>query len=244
MTLDLQLIRECLRFSTQVYDEFSIEDRGTSTQVLVGGSLDDEGALIVAFRGSREPRDFINDARFLFKSPWSGDIHGAARVHRGFSGCWFSVADRVITRARTARRIILTGHSLGAADAVLGAMDLKQLGLPVWKVVTFGCPRVGNAEFRDFYNANLHDETLRVAAQGDPVTVMPPWLLNGYRHVGRELYLPDAGGCRLEPALWTKALPAAQAILNDLRSVEEHRSLVFFGPHSLRNYSKLIGQLA
>lgn len=243
MTLNLHLIRTALEFSTRVYDECSLEDRASNTQVLIGGSLDDDGALIVAFRGTREPRDYLTDARFLFKHPWPVVGHENAKVHRGFLEGYFAVSETIHARVHGAKRIIITGHSLGGALATLCALDLVDNGLPVWNAITFGSPRVGNGAFRDYYDEHLHGETLRVVAQGDPVTVMPPWF-NGYRHVGREVYLQNNGDVKVEPGLIGKAIPVAQSIYHDLRETEATKSLVFFGPHSLRNYAQLISALA
>lgn len=241
MELDFQLIRECLHFSVRVYDECSIEEPGTSTEVLIGGSLDDPGTIIVAFRGTEQPRDYLTDARFLVKNQWPCEGNGGARVHRGFCGSYFSVSEKIHARVQGANRIILTGHSLGGALATLAALDLFENGLPVVNVVTFGSPRVGNGAFRDFYDTALGGKTLRLVAQGDPVTFMPPWL-NGFRHVGTEVYLPDAGGYTIEPSLASKVIPFCQALLN-LRD-DPTELLGLFDPHLLRNYAKLIGQLA
>ena len=41
--------------------------------------------------------------------------------------------------------IIITGHSLGAAEACLYAFDRVSRGLPVDALYTFGCPQPGNA---------------------------------------------------------------------------------------------------
>ena len=53
-------------------------------------------------------------------------------------------------------KIFITGHSLGAALAVLCAAEIgaqdRSLGLNVTGVYTYGEPRVGNAAFQRFYN--------------------------------------------------------------------------------------------
>ena len=106
-------------------------------------------------------------------------------VHRGFldytqaalftdalsayGGCTAGevIADEL--RAHPAAKILLTGHSLGGAAAVLAAARLSDLGVsPAQLVVTtFGAPAVGNAAFVRRYEGRftLH----RVVMSGDPM---------------------------------------------------------------------------
>ena len=106
-------------------------------------------------------------------------------VHRGFldytqaalftdalsayGGCTAGevIADEL--RAHPAAKILLTGHSLGGAAAVLAAARLSDLGVsPAQLVVTtFGAPAVGNAAFAERYEGRftLH----RVVMSGDPM---------------------------------------------------------------------------
>jgi hypothetical protein len=84
--------------------------------------------------------------------------------------------------------ICIIGHSLGGALATLLAYFLDDQGFPVQDVITFASPRVGDAAWRDSYNATLGDRTLRVVAAGDMVPLIPG-VLDGYRHVGQEIYL-------------------------------------------------------
>ena len=77
------------------------------------------------------------------------------------------IADEL--RAHPAAKILLTGHSLGGAAAVLAAARLSDLGVsPAQLVVTtFGAPAVGNAAFAERYEGRftLH----RVVMSGDPM---------------------------------------------------------------------------
>lgn len=237
--MNLSLAKHCLRLSARAYHEASVFDATTSTEALLGGIVSEPESLIIAFRGTNEPRDFIMDAKFLSKRSWvfDADVH----VHRGFDAGWFGVANQVISRVKGIKRIIVTGHSLGGARAILCAAHLYELGLPVTDVITFGCPRVGNGAFRDYYNTKLHNETLRFEAQGDPVPWTPPWLLNGYRHVGRAVYLKNDGRMLVDPPLWAH-IPAYVETL-DPRNGELATKLFGFGAHAVANYEKLFAQL-
>ena len=61
-------------------------------------------------------------------------------------------------------KIWVTGHSLGAAISVLCAVELAQEGFSV-NVINFGCPRVGNQDFSNFYRSyvcTFHSSTLSI----------------------------------------------------------------------------------
>ena len=85
-------------------------------------------------------------------------------------------------------KITVTGHSLGAALAVLCAIDLQyNFENHDIEVYLFGCPRVGNAAFAKSYNKRIF-KTLRVSNGNDIVTKIPPAIL-GFRHVGTEIHI-------------------------------------------------------
>lgn len=239
---NLRLVRDCVAASARSYAEASIVDSATSTEVLFTEPTGDPESLIVAFRGTREPRDFIMDARFLAKRELHPLLPDGAKVHRGFADGYWGVSAKIIAaiEALKPRRIIMTGHSLGGARALLCAAHLDMLCLPVTDVVTFGAPRVGNAAFRDYYNDRLHESTLRFEAQGDLVPWTPPWLLNGYRHVGRSAYLKNDGSVTIDPVL-NLPLAFVQARLSQLEIGDGKLQLFgLFDPHAITNYERLL----
>lgn len=245
MPPDLNIAKVCLRFSQRAYNDATIDEPSTGTQVLIGGLLDDPGALVIAFRGSRELKDYLQDARFVGKTPWvnGGVISQLVKVHRGFAECYFSVAGQIRERVKDASRVFITGHSLGGALALMCALDLTQHGEDIDAVHTFGCPRTGNGAWRNLYNSNLHNVTLRWEAQGDPIPYAPPWI-NGYRHCGRAAYLPNSGGVKLDPIMWEHVAPFTNAVVEQARHLREPlKSLSIFGPHHLVNYEKLFSKL-
>lgn len=82
--------------------------------------------------------------------------------------------------------IVLTGHSLGATEAVLAAYDIAENGssddVPVTAIV-FGCPQVGNKEFRDEVMSHKNLKILHVRNTIDLLTRYPGGLL-GYVDIG------------------------------------------------------------
>jgi triacylglycerol lipase len=136
------------------------------------------GALVIAFRGT-DPlviADWIADLTVLPQHP---------DVHAGFAAALAAVWPQLTALLREelgAKQLFITGHSLGAALAVLAARRAHDEGFEVDAVYAFGMPRAGNRDFSDAY-APLNDLTYRFVYGDDIVAHVPPseW---DFRHVG------------------------------------------------------------
>ncbi|WP_293679131.1 lipase family protein [uncultured Phenylobacterium sp.] len=148
-----------------------------------------DGHLCIAFRGT-EPK--VRD--------WGADLlavlQGEPPTHLGFSLAWRRVREDVVAWILSQPEslpLVVTGHSLGGALAVLAAFDLCSMR-DVAGVFTYGAPRVGAPEFAHAYKntpcgagQTLGQVTWRLTHDGDPVPIVPPPLI--YRHVGRHVGL-------------------------------------------------------
>lgn len=77
-------------------------------------------------------------------------------------------------------RVAFVGHSLGAAVGYIVAQLFQARNAwPVNRVVTFGCPRIGNR----FYSMIASPPLWRVVNEGDPVTQLPPLVSVAYQSV-------------------------------------------------------------
>jgi hypothetical protein len=138
---------------------------------------------LVAFRGTeQDPTDISNDLRTLPRSQQNG-----GRVHDGFYEAFERIRqqiDRWI--AAHPGRLLCTGHSLGAALATLAA--------GVWhpgRLITFGSPRVGDADFvKAFRGGGV--EILRYVDCCDSMTQLPPEIA-GFSHCGELRYIDRMG---------------------------------------------------
>lgn len=84
--------------------------------------------------------------------------------------------------------LLLTGHSMGGALAVVMAVGLSDEGWDVRRVVTWGSPKVGKDELRASASGlNI----LRVSHADDLVVYLPPMHLMGYHHLGAGLILAN-----------------------------------------------------
>ena len=166
-----------------------INDPRTDIQCVIRKSKDD--ALCIAFRGTDSLKDILADIRFWKKAIPYGNTSSKIRVHSGFIDGYKQpqIRERIHSFVtESINKIQLTGHSYGAALAVLCAVDL-QFHYPHkdFEVCLFGCPRVGNRAFAASYNKRIF-KTLRIENGNDLVTKIPSCIL-GYHHVGARIHI-------------------------------------------------------
>ncbi|KAL0953219.1 hypothetical protein HGRIS_004472 [Hohenbuehelia grisea] len=166
-------------------------------------------SIVVAHQGT-EPSNILsilNDAQFLLtglnstRFPAAKD--GSIKVHSGFQKTFERTADGVLAgvqkalKATNVKKVVVTGHSLGAAIATMDAVMLKQaLGSSVSVTTTvFGLPRGGNQAWADFVDAALGSTLTRISNQNDPVPTVPPRFI-GFQHPQGEVHIKavDAKG--------------------------------------------------
>lgn len=151
----------------------------------------------LSFRGSSDLADWLADfdvipANYL-------PIAKFGQVHAGFQDVYecvrASIAANLAAATTGCDQLLVAGHSLGAALAVLAAPDIAE-AMPVKasgtiepKLVTFGGPRVGLPDFTSAFNAAI-ECCFRVVNFLDIVPLVPP---APYVHVGAEIAI-DGGG--------------------------------------------------
>ncbi|OAF02557.1 lipase [Bradyrhizobium centrolobii] len=149
------------------------------------------GATIVAFAGT-DPLNLLN---------WVSDFtlgRPKAFVHEGFreaaAAVWNDVKAALTSAGAAGAPIFITGHSLGAAIAVVIAdFARQQLQLTKAQIYLYGCPRVGLVEFVTPYDNMFGRMTYRLVHGTDIVPTVPPPQLD-FLHVGR--YLACQRGAR------------------------------------------------
>ncbi|KAJ1750502.1 26S proteasome regulatory subunit rpn6 [Coemansia sp. RSA 989] len=150
--------------------------------------------IVVAFRGSADAEDWVQDSEFAF-DPWPPHLPGSM-VHHGFLSAYQSVAPNVtnIVAQLAARypsyKMVFTGHSLGGAETVLCAVDMLSQH-PELKhrmyIYTYGMPRIGNEVWASSIEA-LDMPIYRVVYENDLVPHIPfQWL--GYMHFSQEVWI-------------------------------------------------------
>jgi hypothetical protein len=150
--------------------------------VAFGALQPGDGSALIAFRGT-QPDEVRHLATNIQAQQTDWDESGG-RVHAGFAKALRGLLPQLRAwldgEARDRSRLILTGHSLGAALATLAATVLAPA-----LTVTLGSPRVGDS---DFAAALADAELVRLVDGCDVVTQMPP-ALSFYAHAGRVSYI-------------------------------------------------------
>ena len=175
-----------------------------------------EEIIVVAFRGT-EPshlQDLLADARLHKVKGPLGD------VHRGFLRAFKLVKDdmyNAIERYRdkdNPQSLWLTGHSLGAALAVVATAHLLADEQTVDGLYNFGQPRVGDDTFAEEFQRLFQGQYFRFVNNNDAVTRVPPRAF-GYSHTGELRYIESSGEIQEDMGFWKSFLDRVSGRIED-----------------------------
>lgn len=132
---------------------------------------------ILAFRGTQSGGSILQDLKVIQRRTPEG------RLHAGFADGYTDIHDSIVSRLCrfSAKRIWLTGHSLGGALAVVGANRLEEAGFDVAGVVTFGQPMVAMPDLARVLARRFRGRYVAFVNGSDPV----PRAVLPYVHFGR-----------------------------------------------------------
>ena len=159
-------------------------------------------------------------------------------AHRGFVDGADELCGHILNQATKLgrNRVVLTGHSLGGGIAACCVNGLAANGLRV-RLVTFGCPMVGNLRYAESMSAKLV-ESVRVVNCADYVTRMWSQKVHGWlcgdpwhHHPGRQYYFDGDGDLHLDPSRSFVASQVAWGWMTDWRGSFRH--------HSIREYQSI-----
>lgn len=166
--------------------------------------------ILLVYRGSALRRDWIGNMDFLpveyvpLVAKKIGSECVGCTVHRGFYVILQNVRNIIkevllLSKKYPDYKLVLVGHSLGAALAVLTGIEFQLLGYEPL-IVSYGSPRVGNARFNEFCEELLQLDRLtetisnkkdfdhglvKVMHKGDVIPYLPPspiFLSAGYNY--------------------------------------------------------------
>ncbi|KAI8332678.1 Alpha/Beta hydrolase protein [Chlamydoabsidia padenii] len=153
--------------------------------------------IFLVFRGTNSIRSAIVDLQFI-KSKYP-PVDNGAEVHTGFYQSYLSVQKKVVTTMDKLftqypdYKIDVSGHSLGAAQAVIATMDLFQRFTHIspsnTNLYTYGEPRVGNQKFAAYVKSTGIPK-IRTVHSSDIVPHLPPMAM-GFVHSGTEYWIKD-----------------------------------------------------
>jgi predicted lipase len=156
-------------------------------------------------------------------------------VHQGFANEQAKTAQTILAAVLTllsqhsASSIVVTGHSLGAALALLDSVYLP-LHVPAGTRVsafTYGMPRVGNANFANYVDATHNGNLTHINNKEDPIPIIPGSFL-GYVHPSGEVHIQDSGSWVACPG---HDNPSNLCIVGDVPTVFQGNLLDHDGPY-------------
>ncbi|CAH9127219.1 unnamed protein product [Cuscuta epithymum] len=139
--------------------------------------------------------------------------------------------------------ITISGHSLGAALAILAAYDIKQTfrNSPLVTVMSFGGPRVGNPSFRQHLEKN-GTKVLRIVNSEDPVTRVPGFVIDNENDERIDSYKKSVSGWfqkLVEDTQWVYADVGCELRLSS-RDSPYHNGINIAACHDLKTYLNLV----
>ena len=158
--------------------------------------------ILVAYRGTKSPRQLIEEVLLTLSIPKRAFI-GGGHVQAYFNNAHLKLYANVSRNVKSLKskypdyNVLVLGHSLGGAIASIASASLvyeKIVQSDRMTLITFGMPRVGEQEY-----ARIHDKlvpnSFRLVHHRDIVPHMPlckfSCSVHGPYHHGREVFYPE-----------------------------------------------------
>ncbi|WP_018691173.1 lipase family protein [Algicola sagamiensis] len=173
-----QRVDPSLQFQLRDFPEYSLKYR-----YLI---LSSQTYTILVFRGTDNLMNWVTDIE-VKHVPFEGNEAQFGRVHDGFYHSVLSMASSIrqdMQQLRQQQPLYVTGHSLGAAQALLSVLMIDELK-DFTQIINYGQPRVGNKAFQRWVDLVIAGRYFRQVNEGDPVPEVPSV---DYVHVG-EFYM-------------------------------------------------------
>lgn len=160
----------------------TFDNQESGTQAFLARNPDNFNVLV--FRGTeKDGKDIWTDIKARYYDTPEG------KAHKGFAMAYESIRRdienelTILRDNKKAEQLFVAGHSLGGALATVATQNLEEKFL-VSACYTFGCPRVGNAEWSD----KLKTPVYRVVNGADGVPLVPGgvvmrWVLTSICHL-------------------------------------------------------------
>ncbi|OAX37652.1 alpha/beta-hydrolase [Rhizopogon vinicolor AM-OR11-026] len=195
--------------------------------------------VIVSHQGTNPSEIFplVTDANFFMtglNSTLFPGISSNIKVHNGFKDAQASTATDVLAAVKSAMSthratsVTMVGHSLGAAITLLDSVYLP-LWLPkgtTFRTIGYGLPRVGNQDFANYIDANVH--LTHINNKEDPIPICPGMFLD-FVHPAGEVHIQDSGEWAVCPG---QDNPSTQCIVGDVPEIWDGDESDHDGPYN------------
>ncbi len=205
-------------------DSFQFFDKkSTQAMAFVTGEI-----LFIVFRGT-EPTKFSDIAADLNFFQLKDSKYKTGKVHAGFKKAldlvWADI-ESYLSKNLSNKKVIVTGHSLGAALATLCANRLSKDYNADITLYTFGSPRVGDKKWA----SNFTVSAFRFVNNNDIVPAVPGDIM--FDHVGKLIYINFYGFIR-DMTIWQRIKDRWRGFW---RAIVKLEGVDFFIDHSMKNY--------
>jgi len=149
----------------------------------------------ISIRGTCNSHNAMQDINFLRSKSFRLGIE----LHKGFHKTAEMIADDLISRLDKTWTTYVTGHSLGAAEALIVSWYLDYSGYNVAECINFGQPKVTSSQGIRKMRGKI--KLTRVVNETDVVSLVPPagTHMHRYAHTGELIKLLEDGKyCYLE----------------------------------------------
>lgn len=204
-------------------------------------SCEDDVATWVIIRGTEvsELKDWATDLD-------CGFIQGPyGQVHRGFytaaMDIFWDVSDLLLPNVVSNKRVIFSGHSLGAAVAnQLFSIRCKQFPTADAMSIPIAPPRSMSGTASDLFGSLYGDKVFPVVNNNDVVTRVPTRIM-GYSHILNEKlqYLDEGGNLHHSLSWWEKFLDRVKGAAFDFGEP----GIDGLKDHSVTEYQRIWGNL-
>lgn len=138
--------------------------------------LEFEKNILVMYRGTQDPLDYVLNA-VIYTSP--GWIHGLPGwVHTGFLSnfglTWRRLKNLLGTLAADGRSVVFASHSLGGAMSQFAAWRLENAGLRVSHIYAFQTPNAGDRKFKQKFDERFAGRAQNTLYGDDITPFIPP----------------------------------------------------------------------
>ena len=212
---------------SDTFDELRVLEIPETSNRYAYGFDSDLGVQVVAIRGTANLKNALLDLEsWKIKSAILG-----INLHAGFERAADAVYEDLKPRLKREFPIVVVGHSLGAAEAIIVGMLLARDGFNLEKIVASGLPKVTDeAGWAKYSGLPL----IRVVGAYDPVPFLPPrdlYRASPYTQSGKLLMLLDGPYVTVAEPGFFDSIPAAfkSAKSVDARfNVSDHRIWTYY----------------
>ena len=224
--MNLLQAHECAKWSMAIYEN-SIVDLERHIQSLLPGNpfqvhfIQGCECVCISFPQKKETWFVFRGTDFLTMNDTLANIDVAmvedpilsdVWVHSGFmkesNKVWNHITHFINTHAcEKYHKLVLAGHSLGGAMALLTAARMAHLSdLLEVECYTFGAPCIGGDSWRSWFESQPNLGHFRFDHNNDVVPKLKSLRLLGYQHVGQRMYITHACELITRELTWKERL--------------------------------------